>query len=181
MASPTPPYEAESLCIYEIYGRLIRRSESLGRLKWIDWSQVLLPMILWSPQGEAFSLDDFEVVPSSPHRDIYPVSLLAAVVSFLTLTKPIAPIFIMSHRFALYYVLFFCILGKLSSAIPYNAKSDQSSLNRRTESPYFPQQPPSCPICQQNYASINSCAEAAPVLANFSQVSIFTITESSTI
>ncbi|KAL4244378.1 hypothetical protein ABKN59_010534 [Abortiporus biennis] len=36
--------------------------------------------------------------------------------------------------------------------------------------PTFPDQPPSCPICAQNYDNINSCAEAAPVLANFSMI-----------
>ncbi|KAF8970680.1 hypothetical protein BDZ97DRAFT_1790486 [Flammula alnicola] len=43
------------------------------------------------------------------------------------------------------------------------------ALERRTD-PVFPDSPPSCPICQQNYPSINSCAQAAPVLANFSMI-----------
>ncbi|KAK7447061.1 hypothetical protein VKT23_014272 [Stygiomarasmius scandens] len=40
---------------------------------------------------------------------------------------------------------------------------------KRTD-PMFPPDPPSCPICQQNYDRINNCAEAAPVLANFSTI-----------
>ncbi|KAI0673132.1 WD40 repeat-like protein [Trametes maxima] len=36
--------------------------------------------------------------------------------------------------------------------------------------PVFPEQPPSCPICAQNFGSIDSCAQAAPVLANFSMI-----------
>ncbi|KAF8346518.1 hypothetical protein F5887DRAFT_824110, partial [Amanita rubescens] len=36
--------------------------------------------------------------------------------------------------------------------------------------PQFPDSPPSCPICAQNYGSISSCAQAAPVLANISMV-----------
>ncbi|KAI0633000.1 hypothetical protein C8Q77DRAFT_1120975 [Trametes polyzona] len=36
--------------------------------------------------------------------------------------------------------------------------------------PVFPDQPPSCPICEQNFGSISSCAQAAPVLANFSMI-----------
>ncbi|CDO68759.1 hypothetical protein BN946_scf184989.g25 [Trametes cinnabarina] len=42
---------------------------------------------------------------------------------------------------------------------------------RQDGQPVFPDQPPSCPICEQNYGSIDSCAQAAPVLANFSMVS----------
>ncbi|TFK71202.1 hypothetical protein BDN72DRAFT_749567, partial [Pluteus cervinus] len=36
--------------------------------------------------------------------------------------------------------------------------------------PNFPDSPPSCPICAQNYADIDGCAQACPVLANFSMV-----------
>jgi hypothetical protein len=44
------------------------------------------------------------------------------------------------------------------------------SLHKRTVPPYFPPQPPSCPICERSWPSIDSCAEACPVLANFSMV-----------
>ncbi|KAL0952622.1 hypothetical protein HGRIS_006872 [Hohenbuehelia grisea] len=42
-------------------------------------------------------------------------------------------------------------------------------LERRTY-PEFPEEPPSCPICQRDYPSISSCAEASPVLQNFSMI-----------
>ncbi|KAH6912069.1 hypothetical protein BKA70DRAFT_1266465 [Coprinopsis sp. MPI-PUGE-AT-0042] len=42
-------------------------------------------------------------------------------------------------------------------------------LQRRTD-PYFPDQPESCPICAKDYDSIRNCAEAAPVLQNFTMV-----------
>ncbi|KAJ8483490.1 hypothetical protein ONZ45_g14589 [Pleurotus djamor] len=42
-------------------------------------------------------------------------------------------------------------------------------LHRRTD-PFFPDEPPSCPICAQDYPNINSCAQAAPVLANFTNI-----------
>ncbi|KAF9031078.1 hypothetical protein BDZ89DRAFT_1037645 [Hymenopellis radicata] len=45
-----------------------------------------------------------------------------------------------------------------------------TSLGSRTTAPYFPDTPASCPICSANYANIQNCAEAAPVLANFSMV-----------
>ncbi|KAI0339134.1 hypothetical protein BDW22DRAFT_1336833 [Trametopsis cervina] len=44
-----------------------------------------------------------------------------------------------------------------------------TGLQARTE-PVFPDQPPSCPICAQNYDGLSSCAQAAPVLANFSMI-----------
>ena len=47
------------------------------------------------------------------------------------------------------------------------------NLARRQDDsqPTFPDSPPSCPICAQNFGNIDSCAQAAPVLANFSMVS----------
>ncbi|KAI0085524.1 hypothetical protein BDY19DRAFT_877910, partial [Irpex rosettiformis] len=36
--------------------------------------------------------------------------------------------------------------------------------------PDFPDQPASCAICATNYDNISSCAQAAPVLANFSSI-----------
>jgi len=45
-----------------------------------------------------------------------------------------------------------------------------SSVERRTVPPYFPPYPPSCPICAKSWPSIDSCAEASPVLANFSMI-----------
>jgi len=39
-----------------------------------------------------------------------------------------------------------------------------------TVQPYFPDTPASCPICAKGYSGINSCAQAAPVLANLTTV-----------
>ncbi|KAF8583506.1 hypothetical protein K439DRAFT_1309804, partial [Ramaria rubella] len=36
--------------------------------------------------------------------------------------------------------------------------------------PTFPPSPPSCPICAQSFPGIDSCAQAAPAFANFSQI-----------
>jgi hypothetical protein len=60
-------------------------------------------------------------------------------------------------------------LMSLSHAMPYHFVDGSLSLQGRTN-PYFPAQPPSCPVCQQNYDSISECAQVAPVFANFSMV-----------
>lgn len=46
------------------------------------------------------------------------------------------------------------------------------SRQTTTVQPYFPDTPPSCPICAKGYPSINSCAQAAPALANLTSVCI---------
>lgn len=43
-------------------------------------------------------------------------------------------------------------------------------VQQQRDVPAFPPFPPSCPICEQNFNTINSCAQAAPVLANFSNI-----------
>ncbi|KAI0051480.1 hypothetical protein FA95DRAFT_1485398 [Auriscalpium vulgare] len=63
-------------------------------------------------------------------------------------------------------VYFTCLLVLSSSALP----SPASPVLADRTYPYFPDTPPSCPICAANYDGINSCAQAAPVLANFSEV-----------
>ena len=71
------------------------------------------------------------------------------------------------------------IFAALATAAPPSASSgnlertvlyerDDSSSNGT--SPNFPDSPPSCPPCAANYGSIQHCAQAAPVLANFSMV-----------
>ncbi|KAI0830276.1 hypothetical protein BC628DRAFT_1500822 [Trametes gibbosa] len=50
------------------------------------------------------------------------------------------------------------------------ATLDARSARRQDAQPVFPDQPPSCPICEQNFGSIDSCAQAAPVFANFSMI-----------
>src|ERR1700753_480751 len=68
-------------------------------------------------------------------------------------------------------LLVFCLLASVSPVLSLSLPSTGGSptLQRRT-TPYFPSDPPSCPICEQNYASINSCAQACPVLANITNV-----------
>jgi len=67
--------------------------------------------------------------------------------------------------FYLFFVFFVAAVAQHAFASPVGV----SSLAKRTD-PYFPDQPPSCLICAQNYGNINSCAQAAPVLANFSMI-----------
>jgi hypothetical protein len=54
-------------------------------------------------------------------------------------------------------------------ATPTTVPGFAPSLVRRTQ-PTFPTTIPSCVQCQAAYPSINTCAQAAPVLANFTQV-----------
>ncbi|KAH7106616.1 hypothetical protein BKA62DRAFT_766146 [Auriculariales sp. MPI-PUGE-AT-0066] len=49
------------------------------------------------------------------------------------------------------------------------AAPSPTELVPRSE-PTFPAYPPSCYLCQPDYANINSCAEAAPVFENFSSI-----------
>src|SRR5882762_9314877 len=75
-------------------------------------------------------------------------------------------------RLSYFWLLIFNFLASvspvLSLSLPYSYGSP--TLQRRT-TPYFPPDPPSCPICERDYWNINSCAQACPVLANFSMVS----------
>ncbi|OSD00035.1 WD40 repeat-like protein [Trametes coccinea BRFM310] len=83
-----------------------------------------------------------------------PITILAALCAWLALSlqlagaraKPLLP---------------------LPSEFSYLAHLDGSPADGQ---PVFPDQPPSCPICEKDYGSIDSCAQAAPVLANFSMV-----------
>ncbi|KAK7688681.1 hypothetical protein QCA50_008219 [Cerrena zonata] len=60
----------------------------------------------------------------------------------------------------------FCLSVSAYPSIPVPPKF---TLEKRTD-PFFPDEPASCPICAQSYPSINSCAQAAPVLSNFSMI-----------
>jgi hypothetical protein len=76
---------------------------------------------------------------------------------------------------SIYFFSLWLILASLVSGYPYRPQLLSSStgtptLQYRTTQPYFPDYPPSCPICANNYPSINNCAQAAPILANFSMV-----------
>lgn len=67
--------------------------------------------------------------------------------------------------------LWLITLASLISGYPSGSLSLPSqTFQTRTTPPTFPDYPPSCPICAQGYPSIDSCAQAAPVLANFSMV-----------
>ncbi|KAI0056649.1 hypothetical protein BV25DRAFT_1831970 [Artomyces pyxidatus] len=73
------------------------------------------------------------------------------------------------------FSLLLLILGSSVFAYPSLSQSSSESFLRvrqdaGTAEPYFPATPASCPICEQNYPSISSCAAACPVLANFSLV-----------
>jgi len=74
-------------------------------------------------------------------------------------------------QFSYIWLLIFSLLASvspvLSLSLPYGDGSP--TLQRRT-TPSFPPDPPSCPICEKDYWTINSCAQASPVLANFSMI-----------
>ncbi|ESK93286.1 hypothetical protein Moror_14549 [Moniliophthora roreri MCA 2997] len=70
----------------------------------------------------------------------------------------------------LLYALLSVSLGVFVQASPVSPLAHGVDLSRRTTEPYFPDTPPSCPICEKNYGNIQNCAEAAPVLANFSMI-----------
>ncbi|KAF9054101.1 hypothetical protein BJ165DRAFT_1436047 [Panaeolus papilionaceus] len=61
------------------------------------------------------------------------------------------------------FIIYMAFLGIIASA------SVTPQILPRTE-PYFPDTPTSCPICAKDYPSISSCAQAAPVMANFSMI-----------
>lgn len=73
--------------------------------------------------------------------------------------------------------LIYLAFALLAPLIPLSASSAllRQPLTARQAAPQgtptFPADIPSCSICAQNYQNIDSCAQAAPVLANFTQVS----------
>jgi len=73
----------------------------------------------------------------------------------------------LSYLWLLIFSLLASVSPALSLSLPY---SDGSPTLRHRTTPYFPPDPPSCPICETNYWAINSCAQASPVLANFTTV-----------
>lgn len=81
--------------------------------------------------------------------------------------------FITAHLF-----LFLITLSATSSVGASPLSSDfyhrLAVVSRQTTTvqPYFPDTPPSCPICAKGYPSINSCAQAAPALANLTSVCV---------
>lgn len=73
-------------------------------------------------------------------------------------------------KVTLFFYLLYAVLA-LPTAIEIEGTESLrvAAIAKRTY-PYFPPEPPSCPICEANYGNIQNCAEAAPVLANFSMV-----------
>ncbi|KAI0310678.1 hypothetical protein OF83DRAFT_1154167 [Amylostereum chailletii] len=72
--------------------------------------------------------------------------------------------------FTLTLALLFANLFSASvSAYPSASQPSLQVLSKRDD-PTFPDDPASCPICEQSYSNINSCIAAAPVLANFTQI-----------
>jgi hypothetical protein len=69
---------------------------------------------------------------------------------------------------ALLALLSFCasVLGALVPSRTIAAAWSPSLVRR---DPDFPTDIPSCQQCQANYGSINSCDQALPVLANFTE------------
>jgi hypothetical protein len=66
-----------------------------------------------------------------------------------------------------------CTLLALASPTPGALMSPAGALLHRqtADGPQFPDEPKSCPICARDYWDINSCCQAAPILANFTNVS----------
>ena len=75
----------------------------------------------------------------------------------------------------IYLILLLVVLGPLSYAVPAQGSARSldgiGDLRVRQDGPLFPNDPPSCPVCARDYWNINSCCQAAPVLANFTNVS----------
>src|SRR5260370_5168415 len=85
-----------------------------------------------------------------------------------------------SHSFLItaHVCLFLITLSATSSVWAHPVSSERYNrlavVSRQTTTvqPYFPDTPPSCPICAKGYPSINSCAQAAPALPNFTSVCV---------
>jgi hypothetical protein len=75
--------------------------------------------------------------------------------------------FLIAAFVSLFLVSFSTMLSVLASPL---SSYQPPIVVRQMVQPYFPGTPASCPICAKGYPSINSCAQAAPVLANFTAV-----------
>jgi len=76
-----------------------------------------------------------------------------------------------SRRLATYFAVFLltiCLQITCSTASPLGM--ERRHIERRYSQPYFPDYPPSCQICEQNYDQIDNCPNASVVLSNFSQI-----------
>ncbi|KAJ4491030.1 hypothetical protein C8R41DRAFT_766314 [Lentinula lateritia] len=78
----------------------------------------------------------------------------------------------------IFHAILSLLFGALVRASPFNLPRETPgivipssiSLRQRAVDPTFPSSPASCPICEANYSSIQNCAEASPVLANFTTI-----------
>ncbi|KAF8999862.1 hypothetical protein BDQ17DRAFT_1308365 [Cyathus striatus] len=73
------------------------------------------------------------------------------------------------NTFLLFYIFFDLFVLGAPSPVSQSSATFLSNLYLRAD-PVFPNDPPSCLVCAKSYPSINSCAEAAPVLANFTNI-----------
>jgi hypothetical protein len=73
--------------------------------------------------------------------------------------------------FSLFTALLFVFSALfLVSATPVASEVSVADVLLKRTDPSFPSDIPSCQICQSEYSGISSCAQAAPVLANFTMV-----------
>ena len=74
----------------------------------------------------------------------------------------------------LIYALLFAIPASLAAVVEARVPTPVLIEGRQAPAatPTFPSDIPSCQQCEQNYGSIDSCAQAAPVLANFTTVCV---------
>lgn len=120
-------------------------------------SGLRLPRNLTIARGSPGGAEVLDIHPVlSPETSLisFPAQRYFAVMS----AKPLIPML----------VVIISLLSAISAAYPSTPL--KTGLKAR-DYPVFPAQPPSCPICVENYDNIDSCAQAAPVLANVSTVS----------
>jgi len=65
---------------------------------------------------------------------------------------------------------FIAIIALLISWPTLVIPSSLDRLHPRTTDPYFPDTPPSCPICAVGYPNISSCAAACYLFQNFTEI-----------
>jgi len=86
----------------------------------------------------------------------------------------------LAHTMRLFLVLLF-VLCTISSSLASPVEMAERDANAEAEAgdgnwyyeykrTYFPEYPPSCQICEQNYDNIDSCANASVVFANISAI-----------
>lgn len=86
----------------------------------------------------------------------------------------ISPFFFISAHVCLFMITLSATSSVGASPVSSESYNRLSVVTRQTTTvqPYFPDTPPSCPICAKGYPSINSCAKAAPALVNLTSVCV---------